>query len=96
MLEAMALGRPVIATRVGGVFQVIQDGKTGLLVSPTDSRQLADRILQLLDRPDEARQLGQAASEEVSCQFNVERMIDQTVKIYREVLDASAVTATNS
>ena len=96
MLEAMALGRPVIATRVGGVFQVIQDGKTGLLVPPTDSRQLADRMLQLLDRPDDARQLGQAASAEVSCQFNVERMIDQTVKIYREVLDASAVAATSS
>ncbi|MFO0917554.1 MAG: glycosyltransferase family 4 protein, partial [Planctomycetaceae bacterium] len=95
MLEAMALGRPVIATRVGGVFQVIQDGKTGLLVPPTDSRQLADRILQLLDHPEEARRLGQSARAEVAGQFHVERMIEQTVKIYREVLESNALTTTS-
>lgn len=90
MLEAMALGRPVIATKVGGVFRVIRDGKTGILVPPSDSTQLAARILELLEAPEKARRMGQAAREEVSAQYNVETMVQQTAALYREVLEHSA------
>lgn len=86
MLEAMALGKPVIATKVGGVFQAIRDGETGLLVPPSDSGQLAEKILELLDDPVKARRLGQAARELVAAQFSVGKMVEQTVRIYRDVL----------
>ena len=58
MLEAMALGIPVIASRVGGVYGVIHDQHNGLLVPPSNSRQLADRILELLCDPLRARHIG--------------------------------------
>lgn len=86
MLEAMALGRPVIATRVGGVYRVIQDGVTGQLVPPSDSARLAEQMLQLLDDPARARQIGAAARLEVQRQFQVERMVERTAAVYREVL----------
>jgi glycosyltransferase involved in cell wall biosynthesis len=89
MLEAMALGRPVIATRVGGVYRVVRDNETGLLVPPSDSARLADRILELLNNPEQARRIGNAAREEVHREFSVEQMVQQTAAVYREVLAAA-------
>jgi glycosyltransferase involved in cell wall biosynthesis len=86
MLEAMALGRPVIATRVGGVYRVVRDNETGLLVPPSDSARLADCILELLDDPARARRIGDAAREEVQREFSVEQMVRQTAAVYRDVL----------
>ena len=85
MLEAMALGRPVIATEVGGVSSIIREGETGLSVPPRDSATLAARILELLDNPTRARAIGTAARRLVAEQFNVRRMVEQTAEIYREV-----------
>jgi glycosyltransferase involved in cell wall biosynthesis len=89
MLEAMALGRPVIATRVGGVYRVVRDNETGLLVPPSDSARLADRILELLNDPEHARRIGDAAREEVRREFSVEQMVRRTAAVYREALDAA-------
>ena len=55
MLEAMSLGRPVIASAVGGVYSVVRDGETGLVVPPQDSGAVARQILGLLDDPVRAR-----------------------------------------
>jgi glycosyltransferase involved in cell wall biosynthesis len=90
MLEAMVLGRPVIATRVGGVYRVIRDGETGLLVPPSDSAKLAERIMELLDDPPRARRIGAAARAEVLQEFRVDQMVEQTAAVYRQVLDKSA------
>jgi glycosyltransferase involved in cell wall biosynthesis len=90
MLEAMALGRPVIGTRVGGVYRVIRDNETGLLVPPSDSLHLAERMLELLDDPQRARSIGAAAQAEVRQEFSVERMVEQTAALYRTVLEESA------
>ncbi len=87
MLEAMALGRPVIASGVGGVLSVIEDNRTGLIVPPSDSRSLADRILELLIHPDKARQLASAGREMVKAQFNETRMLDEYIQVYQEVRD---------
>lgn len=92
MLEAMAMGRPVIATSVGGVNQVIRDKETGFLVPPSDSDALARQILWLLENPDEARRIAQAAREEVLAEFSAERMLNDTLTVYRELI-ASAVSA---
>ncbi|HUQ70416.1 MAG TPA: glycosyltransferase family 4 protein [Planctomycetaceae bacterium] len=91
MLEAMALGRPVIATRVGGVYRVVRDNETGLLVPPSDSARLADRILELLNDPAHARRVGDAAREEVRREFSVEKMVQQTAAVYRDVLDSAGL-----
>jgi len=86
MLEAMALGRPVIASRVGGVYSVVHDRETGLLVPPSDSSQLADRILELLNDPVRARAIGEAARQMVRRDFSLQKMVEQTADVYRSVL----------
>ncbi len=86
MLEAMALGKPVIATGVGGVYSVIRDEETGLVVPPSDSARLAERILELLNDPQEARRLGSAGQDLVHNDFNVEKMVRETVAVYRRML----------
>ncbi|MBI1344672.1 glycosyltransferase [bacterium] len=92
MLEAMALGRPVIATKVGGVYRVIRDNETGLLVPPSDSARLAERIIELLDDPERARTIGAAAREEVLQEFRVDQMVSQTAAVYRDVLRQTSAT----
>jgi glycosyltransferase involved in cell wall biosynthesis len=87
MLEAMVRGRPVIATGAGGVYSVVTDRETGLLVPPMDSQMLADRILELLADPLRARSIGHAARQMVQQQFTVEHMVEQTATVYREVLE---------
>ena len=86
MLKAMALGRPVIATEVGGVSKIVRDGQTGLLIPPSDSSRLGDRMLELLSNPIRARMIGRAAREFVIRDFNVERMVRETVGVYRRVI----------
>ena len=86
MLEAMARSRPVIATQSGGVYQIVREGVTGLLVPPSDSDALARRIIELLQHPEQARQLGQAAREHVRQDFRVEEMVEKTAAMYRAVL----------
>lgn len=85
MLEAMSLGRPVVATGVGGVYSVVRDGETGFVVPPSQSEALAEKMLLLADHPEVARRLGDAAREVVRRQFNVTRMIEETLALYREV-----------
>lgn len=87
MFEAMALGRPVIATKVGGVFHAVRNNETGLLVPPSNSEALAERIEELLDAPAHAREIGRAAREAVERDFNVERMVEQTGNLYRHILE---------
>jgi glycosyltransferase involved in cell wall biosynthesis len=93
MLEAMALGKPVIATAVGGVYSVVRHNQTGLVVPPSNNAQLAQRILELLNDPVQARAIGEAARRMVQKEFGVERMVRQTADLYHEVLAETNVTA---
>lgn len=86
ILEAMALGRPVIATHVGGVDSIVRDNETGLLVPPSNSEALAQRMLELLRDPFRARRLADAATQLVRRDFSVARMAQQTVAVYESVL----------
>lgn len=76
VLETMALGKPVIGTRVGGVPEMIEHDRTGLLVPPSDEEALADAIQQLLTDPTRAAQLGKAARQHVKELFTPERQLD--------------------
>jgi glycosyltransferase involved in cell wall biosynthesis len=89
MLDAMSLGRPVIATKVGGVEGVVQDNHTGLIVAPSDSNALALRIIELLKDPVRARNIGKAAREMVIRQYGVETMVRKTANLYREVIEST-------
>ncbi len=88
MLEAMALGRPVIATGVGGVARLIRHGETGLIVPPQNSGELARRVLELLEQPTRARAIGTRARQLVIDEYNVETMTARTVQLYRDVVAA--------
>jgi len=72
IVEAMAQGKPVIATRSGGVPEVIDDGRTGVLVPPGDAPALADAIIRLLRDPEAAMAIGRAAREAVRERFSIE------------------------
>lgn len=90
MLEAMALAKPVIATGVGGIYSVIRDGETGLVVPPSNSEALANSILKLLEDPFKARAMGESARELVRQEFRVETMIEQTVEQYKRALQVES------
>ena len=92
MLEAMALGRPVIASGVGGVMSVIEDNVHGLIVPPSDSRSLSDRIIELLQDRDKARRIAAAGQQMVRDRFNENRMLDEVIQVYREVHGAHPQT----
>ena len=92
MLEAMAMGRPVIASGVGGVMSVIEDNVNGLIVPPSDSRSLGDRIIELLHDRDKARRIAAAGQQMVRDRFNENRMLDEVIQVYREVHEARPQT----
>jgi glycosyltransferase involved in cell wall biosynthesis len=86
MLQAMGMGKPVIATDVGGVHDVVRDNENALLVRPADSRHLAERILELLNDPVRARTIAAAGRATVERDFSADRMVQQTADLYRDVL----------
>ena len=86
MLEAMALGKPVVASGVGGIDSVIEDGVTGLIVPPARGAALAEKIGSLLADPDRARRIGAAGRDEVRRRFGASRMVAETAALYREVI----------
>ncbi|MCR4337254.1 MAG: GT4 family glycosyltransferase PelF, partial [Candidatus Omnitrophica bacterium] len=86
ILEAQAAGVPVVATRVGGVVDIIDDEKTGLLVPPKDPEMMANAIVRVLQDKNLVRQFVQLAREKIEQKFTLEHMAGQTIKVYEEVL----------
>jgi len=86
LAEAMALERPVVASRVGGIPEVVADGESGLLVPPRDPSALAEAAARLLRDEALARRMGQAGRQRVLAQFTVEAMTSKTMALYEEIL----------
>lgn len=86
ILEAMAAGKAVVATKVGGVPEAVLDGKTGLLVPAGDPEMLAERILSLLRDPEKARTLGDAGRQRVLECFSLKEMVRETEEMYERIL----------
>jgi len=87
VLEAMAAGKPVIATRVGGTPEVVEDKVTGLLVPPRDPEALAEAIIALIQDRERAEAMGQVGRARVEEYFSVERMIAETETLYEELIE---------
>jgi glycosyltransferase involved in cell wall biosynthesis len=90
LIEAAAAGKPVVATRVGGVREVVRDGETGLLVSPADPVAVAMSLHTLLDDPEGARRMGEEGTRWVTGRFSSRRLADDVTGLYRELLDRKA------
>ncbi len=90
ILEAMASGRAIVAPAVGGITELIEDGKSGLLVPPADPPTLAGALGTSLSDPKAARQMGQAARERVCARFSLEEMIQKTEQLYGELIGRCA------
>jgi len=86
MLEALAMRRPVVATRAGGLGDIIHHGKTGLLVPAGDTRALAAAICRLLRDRALARRLAEQGRALVEQEFTTDRMVNETLAVYEEVL----------
>jgi glycosyltransferase involved in cell wall biosynthesis len=87
-LEWMAAGRPLVATRVGGLPELVEDGVTGLLIPPGDSAALADAIKSLLDDPRRAEEMGRAGRERWEEYFSPAPFYLNTQKAYEEAINA--------
>jgi len=86
LIEAMAAGKPVVATRVGGVPDLIRDGETGVLVPPRDAAALAQAMIALLHDAERRHRLGAAARRSVYPEYEVARLVDRTRRLYDQVL----------
>jgi glycosyltransferase involved in cell wall biosynthesis len=84
--EAMACGTPVVASRVGGIPELVDDGETGLLVPPADERALADALSALLDEPARRERIGQRGREKVVADYSVNKILTKTLKFYEHAL----------
>ncbi len=78
----MALGKPVVGTRVGGIPEVIDDGQNGFLVEPRNPQQLADRILALLLDDALRNRMGQDGMQKVRNRFSIQRTVADTERVY--------------
>jgi glycosyltransferase involved in cell wall biosynthesis len=85
-LEAMASARPIVMTRSGGPEEIIEDGRTGLLVPPADSNALAAKICELLQDPNRASELARMARAKIESTFAIDRMIRDYEELYERVL----------
>ncbi len=89
ILEAMAAGTPVVATKVGGIPELIQSGENGLLVEPDDPEGLADALLLVLKDSSLAARLGRGG-QATATHFGIEQMLECTYRVYETVVDKSS------
>ncbi len=89
VLEAMAYGKPVVGSDIGGIPELIAHGETGLLFPPGDQEALQSQLLRLMENPDERRRLGVAGRKRTEERFSLKGHNDALMKLYLEVIKAS-------
>lgn len=86
LVEAMASGTPVVATRGGAFPEIVEHGRTGLLVERSDAQSLADAVLQLLSNPDQRDAMAQAGFERASTSFSWDHIVENLVEKYERLI----------
>jgi glycosyltransferase involved in cell wall biosynthesis len=82
----MRWGTPVIGTRAGGIPEIVEDGESGLLVSPGNRAELADAIVALLEDEGRRRRIGEAGRRRVEAEFSAGRMAERAVAFYEQAI----------
>jgi len=82
LLEAMSMGRPVVASRVGGIPETIADGESGILVARSNRQELAEALVKILSDPELARQMGENGRRVLSEKFAADQILKQHLEIY--------------
>ncbi len=91
IIEAQSAGVPVVATSVGGVTEVIDHEKTGLLVIPKDAQSISDAVIRILKNPTLAKSMVEAAKVKIGNQYSLEHMTEATIAVYRELLRSQSI-----
>ena len=86
LMEAMALRKPVVATRFSGIPEEVEDGVTGTLVPLRAPKALAEAVIELLRNPDKARAFGEAGRRRVEERFTQKRMLEETFALFDELI----------
>ncbi len=92
LLEAMAVSKPIVASNVMAIPEIVIDGQTGLLVPPDNSDALAQGLLKLIENPSLCQQFGSAGRQRLEQEFTVDLMVQKTIAVYDEVLGISRET----
>ncbi len=87
IVEAQACGVPVVATAVGGVIDIIENGRTGLIVSPADPAAMAEAVIKIIDDKSLAFRLAEDAYKKVQEKYGVELMVEKTIAVYKEACE---------
>ncbi|NJM52026.1 MAG: glycosyltransferase [Blastocatellia bacterium] len=86
ILEYMAAGKPIVATRVGGASEAIIEGETGFLVESDDDNSLAEKLIRLLENEEKANEMGRRGRERVEAKFSCEAQLEKTKNLYESLL----------
>jgi glycosyltransferase involved in cell wall biosynthesis len=86
VLEALSTGLPVVTTWVGGIPETIENGKNGFLVEPFNTKQFSDKIIYLLEHPEEAAEMGRLARKTILEQYDWRIVVKDAMKVYEEAL----------
>ena len=92
VLEAMAVGVPVIASRVGGILDIIEDGRNGLLVEPVDSEAIAQAILKIYEQPEISSYLTNSAAAEL-VRYDWQNIAAKVLKIYENCISRRDISS---
>lgn len=95
IIEALAAGRPIVSTNVGGVADVVRDGVDGFLVEVGDTAAMAARLAEIAADPALAERLGQAGRERVLKRYAVARLVDDVDRLYRALLEGTSPASTS-
>ena len=90
IIEAGAMAKPVVASRLGGVEEVVADGQTGLLVPPNDPEALAEAMVRILTDEDLATDMGEKGYKQARRLFNAQRNVRQVASVYERLLDGGS------
>jgi colanic acid/amylovoran biosynthesis glycosyltransferase len=89
--EAMAMGLPVIATQHGGIPELVQDGVSGFLVPERDADAIATKLIDIIQHPEQWEAMGAAGRAQVEAHYDMHRLNDELVEIYRQVLNRDQI-----